>query len=302
MFTIISRILHYGFMNFWRNGWLSTATVIVTVLALLVSVGLMLFGVITNAAVQSVQDKIDISVYFRVDAPEDEILSVKESLEKLSEVKNVSYISRDKALEIFREVKKDDPDIIQGLDLLESNPLEASLNIKAKRPDQYALIAQYLDQEGLKNIVSKLSYEENQKAIDRLTAIINSVNRGGLIASVAMALVAGLVVFNTIRLAIYSSRDEIGIMRVVGAPNSLVRGPFVVDGIIAGFLGAVLSILIALPVVYAVSPWITRIIGELNLFNYMMSNILVLLAYQVLFGVFIGGISSFFAVRRYLRN
>ena len=103
MFTIFSRIVHYGFANFWRNGWPSAATVAIMVLALLVLVGLIFFNVITDFAVEIIQDKIDIAVYFKAETPEDEILNIKQSLESLSEVKEVSYTSSDRALEEFQE-------------------------------------------------------------------------------------------------------------------------------------------------------------------------------------------------------
>ncbi len=302
MVTIISRILHYGFNNFRRNGWLSTTTVIIMVLSLLVFIGLILFNVLTDRAVATVQDKIDISVYFKPATPEDQILSVKQALESLSEVKNVNYISSDQALENFKLVHKDDETITQAVNELEENPLEPSLSIKAQQPNQYAMIAQRLGDPNLAALIDKVSYAENQKVIDSLTAIINNVNRGGFALTVIMALIAGLVVFNTVRLAIYSNRDEIGIMRAVGASNSLVRGPYVVEGVIAGIIAAVASIVVAAPVVYAISPFFRASIEGFDIFRYFFANILVLIGYQILFGILIGGLSSFIAVRRYLKN
>jgi cell division transport system permease protein len=303
MLTIISRIVHYGFVNFWRNGWPSAATVAIMVLALLVVVGLIFFNEVTDRAVGSIQDKIDVSVYFKTNTPEDEVLNVKQSLESLAEVKEVEYVSQDKALEIFRERHKDDPDIKNAINELNRNPFVASLNIKAHRPEQYASIAQYLQAPNLQQYFDKVSYEENESVIQRLVQIISNVNRGGLILTVMLTLIAGLVVFNTIRLAIYSNRDEIGIMRAVGASNALVRGPYMVEGVISGVLAAVISLLVAAPLAYFVSPYFEKLIGEeMNLFQYFYQNLFVLLLTQLFFGVMIGSLSSFIAVRRYLRN
>jgi cell division transport system permease protein len=138
--------------------------------------------------------------------------------------------------------------------------------------------------------------------INRLATIVNNVNRGGLTLIIFLALVAGLVVFNTIRLAIYSNRDEIGIMRVVGASNSFVRGPYMVEGVISGGIAAILSVIVAAPIVYFVSPYLNAFVPGLNLWNYFYQNLFVLLGYQLLSGVFVGGCSSFIAVRRYLKN
>ena len=302
MFTIVSRIIHYGFKNFWRNGWPATATVATMALALMVFIGLIFFNVITDEAITSVQDKIDISVYFKTTTGEDDILSIKQSLESLPAVKNIEYISSDRALEIFKARHADDAAISQAVNELNTNPLEASLNIKAQRPDQYATIAQYLQAPNLSQYFDKVSYAENQVVINRLTAIINTVNRGGLLLTIILAAVAGLVVFNTIRLTIYSTREEIGIMRAVGASNSLVRGPFVVEGVISGVLAAVVSFIVALPIVLLVSPYVSVFIPGLDLFRYFYANFFALLGYQLLFGVGIGSVSSFVAVRRYLKN
>lgn len=302
MFTVISRIVQYGYKNFRRNVWLSVATVIVMSMALLVFLSLIIFNVITGRAVSSIQDKIDISVYFKTNVSEDEILSVKQSLQGLSEVKGVDYVSRDQALEIFKSKHQGDQNITQAIDELGSNPLEASLNIKAKKPDQYAAIADYLDSPALSGYIDTISYAKNQVVIERLNKIIEAVSRGGFVLTIVLALVAGLIVFNTIRLAIYSDRDEISVMRLVGASNSLVRGPFVVEGIISGFISSAASLIIAAPVIYFVSPYLNVFIGGLDIFRYFYTNIFRLFLYELVFGIAIGIFSSFFAVRRYLKN
>ena len=301
MITTLSRIIHFGLKNFWRNGVLSTATVAIVVLALLMALGLVLFGVTTDRAIASVQDKIDISVYFTTATPEDQILNIKQSIEALNEVKSVVYVSRIEALELFKAEHAND-EIGEALGLLEDNPLEASLNIKATAPDQYASIAEGLQNPNLGPYISNVSYYENQIVIDRLVAIIKNVNRGGLALIIVLSFVAGLIVFNTVRLAIYSNRDEIGIMRAVGASNALVRGPFIVNGVIVGVLAAIVSLIVAMPGVGFVSPYLEGFIPGFSMSSYYYSGIIGLLGWQLLFGVGISTLSSFLAVRRYLRN
>jgi cell division transport system permease protein len=302
MITKLSRIVHFGLNNFWRNGLLSTATVAITVLALVVSLGLVVFNQVTDVAIQSVQDKIDISVYFNSGTSADTISNIKKTLESMPEVKEARYISKEEALEIFKKQHQDDDSISQAINLVEDNPLEPSLNIKAYEPDQYEGIAKTFENPNIKQYVTSVSYYENKPIIDKLSKIIANVNRGGLVLVIFLIVVAGLIVFNTIRLAIYSSRDEIAIMRAVGASNMLVRGPFLVDGIITGALAACLSLIIALPVISFVAPYLDNFIPGLDLFHYFYSNIFFLLGLQLLFGVGISIISSFLAVRRYLKN
>lgn len=308
MLTVLSRIIHYGFKNFWRNGLLSIATITIMTLSLVVLAGLILANVTTGTLIAFVKDKIDISIYFKTTTPEDEILNIKQSLENLPQVKGVDYISRDRALELFKEKHASDPTINQSLIELKDNPLNAALNIKAHDPNSYAEIAKYLDAPDLKQYIDNVTYSNNRPVIDRLITIINAVNHVGLFLTILLSLIAGLVMFNTIRLAIYSNRDEIGVMRVVGASNVLVRGPYVVQGIIGGTIAALLSLLVILllfvsvPLFYHGSSYFDINVPGFNLMNYFYGNIFRLLGYQLLFGIGIASISSFVAVRRYLKN
>lgn len=302
MITIIIRILQYGFKNFRRNGWLSTVTIIIMSLALLVFLGLILFRVTTKAAIDSIQDKIDISVYFKNTTPEDQILNIKSSLEALPEVKSVSYVSADQALGIFKSRHQDDEIVSQAINELNVNPLLASLNIKAYRSDDYAKINQYLSSADLAQFIDNISYARNQIVIDKLTAIIHNVERSGLILTIILAILSGLVVLNTIRLAIYSNREEISIMRLVGASNSLVRGPYMLEGVLTGAVAAAVSVILALPAVYLISPYLKIFIPNLDLWQHFVSHLIGLFFYQFLFGSLIGALSSFIAVRRYLKN
>lgn len=308
MVTVLSRIINFGFTNFWRNGLLSTATVAIMTLSLLVFVGLILANAVTGTMIDLVKDKIDISVYFKTNAPEDQILNIKDSLEKVSEVKSVEYISSDKALIIFKEVHKDDPAILQSLEELQNNPFQPSLNIKAHDPNKYGTIAAYLEAPELKQYMDNISYSKNQVVIERLVSLISNVNRIGLTVTIILSLIAGLVVYNTIRLVIYSNRDEISIMRAVGASNVLVRGPYVVEGVITGVIAAALSLIILflffviIPAVYSSPTYFDFSIPGFNMGSYLAANFGKLLLYELLFGIGVAVISSFFAVRRYLRN
>jgi len=280
---------------------LSMATLSIIILALLVFEGLIIFKVLTESALDSIQNKIDISVYFKMDAPEDEILKIKKSLESLAEVKSIEYVSRDEALELFKERHADDPTITQSLEELKDNPLLASLNIKAYDPKEYVTIADYLDKTDSKTFFEKVTYAQNAVVIERLSKIIDTAEKGGVILILVLALVAVLVTFNTIRLAIYSGREQIEIMRLVGASNSFTRGPYIVEGVIYGLLGAVLSMILAAPIIYFVSPYIKIFIAEMDLWIYFNSHLLLILTYQLLFGIGVGVISSIIAVRKYLR-
>ena len=301
MFVAFSRIIKYGIQNFLRNGWLSTATIAVMFLALFVLQSLIIFNVIAKTAIAAVQNKIDISVYFKSNTAEDEILKLKKSLEGLSEVKKTEYVSREQALAGFQAKHKDDSVVITAIQEIGENPLLASLNIKAYDPKEYTAISAYLNNESLSSIIEKASYAQNQIAIERLTSIVGAAKRGGVILTLIVALIAVLVAFNTIRLAIYSNRDAIGIMRLVGASNNFIRGPYIVEGILYGILAGVLSFAIITPLIAYIAPHMASFVPEMNLQNYFAANFLRLLSYQLVFGVILSAVSSFIAVHRYLK-
>jgi len=301
MLTSLARIIKFGWQNFWRNKWLSAATLTIVVLALVVFQSLILFSVITKTAIEILKEKIDISVYFKPATPESEILQIKKIIEGFEEVAGVEYISRERALAIFKEKHQDDPTIKQALEELEENPLSALVNIKANDPELYAPIAEKLDKNEWRPLIQKITYRQNQVVIDRLGKIINIGNKLGLIFTIVLALVAIIVTFNTVSLAIYSNRDEIGIMRLVGAPNNFITGPYMVEGIIYGVVGAIISLLILWPVVSWGGPYLKFFLSDLDIRSYFKDNLWRLFGYQLLFGILLGIVSSNFAIRKYLR-
>ncbi|MFH1162319.1 MAG: permease-like cell division protein FtsX [Candidatus Jorgensenbacteria bacterium] len=300
MAVTLSRIIKFGWQGFLRNGWLSASTIIIMILAAVMFEGLILFNVAGQGAVGSIQEKIDISVYFKADVPEDTILNMKRSLENLSEVKNVEYVSREQALENFKQRHAGEETITQTLAELDVNPLLASLNIKAKDPHEYATIAGYLDNQNLTEMVEKVTYAQNQVVIDRLVGLIDTMRKGGITLTIFLAFVAVVVTFNTIRLAIFSASEQISIMRLVGANNSFIRGPYVVEGVIYGAISALVSFLVLIPLTSFLSPHLMSFIPELDLMGYFTSHAIVLFIYQLLFCVILGILSGIIATRRYL--
>lgn len=301
MSTTLARILKYGFQLFYRHGWLTVATVTVMVIALMVYQSLILFGVVSDTATVSLRDKIDIAVYFKTTAVEDDIFNIEKSLKGLPEVKEVEYVSREKALEIFKETHKDDPNINQALAELDGNPLRASLNIKANDTNDYPTIAAYLENEGFESVVEKVTYSQNKLAIDRLNKLVDTMQRIGFAITIFLAFAASLVAFNTIRLAIYSSREEIGIMRLVGAANIFIKGPYLVSGILYGATGALVTVILAIPAINFASPYFQTFIPEMNLAGYFYQNLASLFLYLLVFGAGLGIVSSWVAIRRYLK-
>lgn len=300
MVTLI-RIIKAGLKSFWRNGWISTATIGVMTLALLVFTGLLMVNVLASAIFTELQDKIDISVYFKLSAPEEEITRIKEDLEKLPEVKSVIYVSREEALVKFREKHHDNPVIIQSLEEVGQNPLPASLNIKSYQASQYEAIASWLNREKLKPVIEKINFYQNEAVIAKFNRIISIARQSVLIFGLIMSFLAVAVTFNTLRLAIYAAREEINVMRLVGGTNWFIKGPFLFEGMLYGFFGSVLALMIFYPILGFVSPAISSWLPGADLAKYFTTNFWTIFLIQTAIGMTLGSFSSGIAIKRYLK-
>lgn len=296
------RIIKWAFKNFKRNGWLSTATVSIMVLTLLVITLLLMVNIVANAVLENLEKKIDISVYFKLETPEEEILNVKSQLEELEEVESVVYVSQDEALIKFKERHKDNPILLQSLEELDINPLEASLNIKAQETRQYAAINQFLEGVYYQDIIDKVNYMQNKEVIEKLGKIVMDVKTAGLGLTLALAVIVFLVTFSAIRLAIYSSREEIGVMRLVGATNWFIRGPFIVEGMLYGIIASIVTVAFLYPLFYFISPKLSGFLPIGDIFIYFQANLLSFFLLLLGIGVILGAFSSLIAVTKYLKR
>lgn len=294
------RIIKAGFINFWRNGWVSLATILVMVITLFVIGGLIFGRALLNFTLVQLEDKVDITVYFKAGAEEEDILSVRDRLIKLNEVENVNYVSAQEALDEFKQRHVNNALITQSLDELGENPLGANLNIKAKEASQYESISRFLEASAISSI-DKINYRQNKVIIERLSNILSASRNSGIGIALVLSAIAILVAFNTIRLAIYTSKDEITVMRLVGASSRYIRGPFIIEGIMHGLVAAVFTIVIFYPLTYWLGPMAQKFFGGLDLFAYYISNFFQLFAILILVGVLLGSFSSFIATRRYLK-
>lgn len=302
MMMTFKRIMSAGAISFARSGLVSFATVLIMTVTIIIIGALLLLSAILTNTLSTIQDKVDVNVYFATTAQESEILSVKSRLEQKPEVDVVAYTSRDSALADFRQKHADDSLTLQALDQLGDNPLGASLAVKAKNPSQYASIVQFLsDDSAASSIIDRISYFQNKVVIDRLTNAITATQQAGLALVLLFALASVIIALATVRLAIYSARDEIAVMRLVGASNMYIRGPFVVAGVISGLIAGLIALGFFFPVAWYAGHSFSSWLGGFNLFTYYIAHFPLLFLELVGSGVALGAIASFLAVRRYLR-
>jgi cell division transport system permease protein len=306
MITAFRRIVKAGFVGFWRNTYVALASVFVLTIALFVIGATMFLDQLLATSLQTLQSKVDINVYFVPDAPTEEIERIREAVSTLPDVAEVTYTTREDALREYRENNKNDEIALQALEELDENPLGANLAIQAIETSQYENIARFLEEQRASEqpqqpIIDEINYARNKESIDTLTTIINAVEQASFIVMIVLLVSAALITFNTIRLAIYTSREEIAIMRLVGAGNMYIRGPFMLQGIMYGFVAGVLALLFFYPLLSWLGPR-TEAFFELNLFDYYTANFGEIFGILVGIGVVLGLISSIFAVARYLRT
>ena len=304
--TKLKRILRTGFFNFWRDSTVTLASVLVMMVTLLV-IGLISFSsAILDTTLTELRNKIDINVTFITSANEEDILDIKHTIESLPEVLLVTYVSRDEALALFKARHSSDQSILSALDELGENPLGAVLNIRARDPSQYASVAEFLESGDVLSsagltIIDRINYFQNKVAIDKLTRIIASADWLGFALALFFAIISVLIAFNTIRLTIYLARDEISVMRLVGASTTYIRGPFVVVGIIYGVVAGLLTLLLLLPLTYWLGSTTESFFIGFNIFSYYLRHFLEIAFIVMVSGVFIGALSSALAIRKYLK-
>lgn len=303
--TNFKRILRSGFVSFYRNGFVSLSSILVMAVTLFTIGGVIFLTALLRTSLEEIKSKVDVNVYFQTHAPEAEILALLASLKALPEVKVVEYISREQALENFRARHENDALTLQALDELPENPLGAVLNIRAREPSQYEGIATFLKSEtalaeGGVSIIDEVNYYDNKAAINALSRIIDSAEILGLATALVLVIISLLIAFNTIRLAIYISREEISVMRLVGARNSYIRGPFVVAGVLYGITAALLTLAAFYPITYYLGDATVNFFSGLNVFRYYLEHFGEFFLIILGAGIGLGSVSSFLAVRRYL--
>jgi cell division transport system permease protein len=307
MKTTIRRILKAGFLNFKRNGLVSFVSVLVTTIALSVIMLLVLTKAVFLNSLNDIESKVDVKVSFVAGTREENVVELRQAIEALPEVKDVTYTSAEDELREFKERHVGDYLTLQALEEVPSNPLGGSFKIKAYSATEYEVIALFLENSELdavtssKKYIHKINYTDNKLIIDRINTIVDTGQDIGIALALILALVAVVVTYNTIRLTIHYSRDEIGIMRLVGASRSYIRGPFIVEGILYGFLGAFFTLIVFWPISYWVGSHMTYFLG-IDLFQYYIDHFLGIAFYLILGGILLGATSSFFAIRKYLRR
>jgi len=301
------RIVKNGFINFWRNIWLSVAAIAM----MLITLTILLFAVIANATfghtISDITSHIDVSVYLKDSVTDAQRSQLIQKLYNIDNVKSVTYLNKTQALKNYEADNANNPDLLSAISQTD-NPLPASLNIKPKDPNQLQSLKDFLDRPEITAMQSDpTSYSGDRKAaIDKITSATHFFQQAGVAGIIVFIFISMLIIFNTIRMAIFNRRDELIIMRLLGASTGFIRGPFIVETMLYGLVAALLS-LGAVAALFAVASQTLQAssLGLLDINysnNYFRNRLWQILTIQILAGIIIGAVSSLIATRRYLKH
>ena len=303
--TTSSRIVKWGLTNFWRNRLLSIATTLVMTITLVTISSFVILNLIIQTTINVVQQKIDLVVYFNDNVPDKDLVNLADEVRKNPDISQVIYVNKHDAFVRWQERQTEAR--LKNVVTEEDNPLPRSFEVKVINPDNLDKVASYFDAENIKPLVRKTSLNENRATIQRLVNVTRFIRKVGIAFSIFFVFISIMVVFNTIRLAIYSRRDEIDIMKLVGASPSYIRWPFLLEGILYGILATILSSILLYLAFRFLSPFANRYLGDImiqwggSFMIYFKAYLWEIILWQLLVGILIGLGCSYFAIRKHLK-
>lgn len=302
------RVMRNALQNFWRNVWLSIATTIIMTITLLIVLFLYFANIFGLEVIESVQQKVDLSVVFRAGVTAEQMTALARQLEGREDVASTHTVSSEEAKDIFLRNNEDKPFIAEALRELEANPLPDSMFVVAVEPQFYKGISDYLSGDQFRGLIAEVQYEDSRAVIENLVTIITTIKNVGLVTTSVFAILVMLIMFNTVRLAIYSFREEIDIMHLVGASSWFIRGPFVLESVFVALLATGLASAIIFPALRAASPELQRFFfpgytehAPFDIYAYAVEHWLTIIGLQAAVAVGLAIFSSLIAVQRYLK-
>jgi len=303
--TTTLRVFRYGLDNFRRNAWLTTAATVVMTITLLIIIVTVFARFVFNDTIDQVRQKIDISVYLRDEDTPAQIQKFVGDLKNVPDVTSVEYISKSQARQVFETQNKTEFSNLQALaELGSDNPFPASLKVKTKDPNKLDnLNAAIAKNKSLLDPTTPTSYSgERKEAIDKIANVSQFSETAGLVAAAVFVVISIMIVFNTIRMAIFNRRDEIEMMKLIGAEKQFIRGPFIVEAALYGVLAAVISFILMYAVVLTRADSLGQydiVVG--NSVHFFQAWPAAILLAQMVVGMLIGVFSAQLAIRRYLK-
>lgn len=302
MFTSTYRITRFAFQNFWRNFWLSLITISMLVLTLVTINILLVLNVLTDRAVDFVEERIEVSVYFNQGVEDDRAVSTAEYLRGLSQVRDVEVVTAEEVLERFKTRHESDEEILASLQEVEGNPFGPTLVVAARGVEDFDFILDALDNPQFAEDIREKDFSDYEQIIDRIEGATQNVRSFVIGLAIIFLFITMLIVFNTVRMGIIIHREEIGVMKLVGASNWFVRAPFILEIILYSFIATLIVAAIILPIVAVLEPYFISYFGAGGgLVQFFEQYGWQIFGGEFLILSFVSIIATGFAMRRYLR-
>lgn len=303
MLTSSIRSIRFAFQSFGRNFWLSLITVSMLALTLVTINLLLVLQVVATKAVSFAEERIEVSVYFYPATTEEKIKGASGYLQGLPQVRDVQVITADEALARFKERHAADATILAALDEVGGSPFGPTLVIKARQAADFQLILDSLENPQFRDDIREKDFSSYEDIVNRIRATTERVQLFGMGLAAVFLLIAILIVFNTVRIALFVHREEIAIMKLVGATNAFVRSPFLIECFLYSLLAVGIVAGIVFPTVAAIDPGLSAFFGgeSVGLLAYFQTNWLAIFGIQLAVLTVINMVSTTLAMRKYLK-
>ncbi len=304
MLTSFGRVFVFAWKNFIRNAWIGLATILVLLLALLSVNVLVTVNVLAARAVEVLEQKIDVSVYFVPGTSTDVIDQARMYMMSLPQTASVNITEADQVLLEFRERHTEDETVQSALSELGDNPFGAAMAIKAKRVDDYPFLMEALQNPQFASAIESKNFEDHAGAIERVRRIAETVRLVGYVLIAIFVLFSVLIIYNAIRVSIFTQKEEIGVMRLVGASNAIVRWPLLLDGLFFALIALIVCAGLLWGVFTAIDPYLITFFdgADPHLLDYVRTEGPKILLVEFVALFFLVFVSSWAAVGRYLKR
>lgn len=297
MLTDLKRIIKTGLNEFFRNITLSISTILIMTMVVSLVTIFYFINSVSELIIADIENKVDISVYFKEEATASDISNVQIEISNISEVSSIVYITKNEVLANFIIQHENDTELIESLTELGYNPFLDTLNIKTWDKSQYSPLTNLIETANFSDIIDNVDYHKRKESIDKIFSITAGINNIILLLSIVFGFIAVLISFNTVKIAIYNSKEEISVMKLVGASNKFVRGPFIVQGILIGFIAALITFILTFLITY----FFNSSVNGINMFSIFLNSFFFIILFQLVVGIGLGVLSSYIAIAKYLK-
>lgn len=305
MFISFFRLIKFGWQNFFRNFWLSLVTIIIIILTLISISCLLIFNILTDNTLKVVQAKTDVYIDLKPEVKKEQADQLVNSLAQVPSIVEVKYVSPEENLANFLNTYQNNTLISEAIKTLENNPFKASILIKVDKIENFPIILNELSQDKYANIleIKGEDFTQTKKLVNKISEYSQKIKKAGLIISGIFIFVALLVVFNTIQISIYNRKEEIAIMRLVGASNFFIKGPFYVEGIIYSLFSIIILLIFIYPLIIFLQPYINNFFSEYstNIITQVNNNFIKIFGTELIIAIIINILSASIAMKKYLR-